>query len=439
MTQKIIEAGIAPVAAGTGPATDSQAVAAIDEAAAAAASGSVPPPISVSRIEADPPGGAEEPRPLTAAEAAVVSGAAIVPPPTTRVSSAEQRALAIGALLSSLAIMWMARPVGIGILLGTLTAFTVQGLYRRLRARWKRPALAALTCVGLTTLTVSASMFGFGYLLVGRGIVLGRYVLTALQPHGAGRVALERIGRWLTHLGLHPERVADQLGEAATTISGRLAGLATVIAGTTFASLLALFFFIISMYFVLQNWSSLTRRAEIMLPLNPRDTRALLDEFRRVGRSVLLGTVLTGLAQGGLAALGFLVTGVPEPGFFGALTAVASLLPGVGTALVWVPAGVYLLLTGHVGLGVAELLYGAAVVVGLSDYVIRPLLVGRHGEAPPFLTFIALFGGIEAFGLVGLILGPVIMSLAVALLRIYEREATLRRASEVSASTEVAA
>ena len=435
MTQKIIEAGIAPVAAGTDPAPGSQAVAAVD--AAAAAPGLPPPPAS--RPEADPPGDAGEPRPLTAAESAVVSGAAIVSPPTTRVSSAEQRALAIGALLSSLAIMWMARPVGIGILLGTLTAFTVQALYRRLRARWKRPALAALTCVGLTTLTVSASMFGFGYLLVGRGIVLGRYVLTALQPHGAGRVALERIGRWLTHLGLHPERVADQLGEAATTISGRLAGLATVIAGTTFASLLALFFFIISMYFVLQNWSSLTRRAEIMLPLNPRDTRALLDEFRRVGRSVLLGTVLTGLAQGGLAAFGFLVTGVPEPGFFGALTAVASLLPGVGTALVWVPAGVYLLLTGHVGLGVAELLYGAAVVVGLSDYVIRPLLVGRHGEAPPFLTFIALFGGIEAFGLVGLILGPVIMSLAVALLRIYEREATLRRASEVSASTEVAA
>jgi predicted PurR-regulated permease PerM len=206
-----------------------------------------------------------------------------------------------------------------------------------------------------------------------------------------------------------------------------------MVAGATFASLLSFMFVILSMYFVLQNWSSLTRRAEIMLPLNPRDTRALFNEFRRVGRSVLLGTVLTGLAQGVLAGLGYFVTGVPEAAFLGALTAVASLMPGVGTLLVWVPAGIYLILTGHGGFGVALLLYGATVVVLVSDYVIRPFLVGRESEVPPLLTFIALFGGLEAFGLVGLILGPVIMALAVALLRIYEREATLRRAAELSA------
>ena len=162
-------------------------------------------------------------------------------------------------------------------------------------------------------------------------------------------------------------------------------------------------------------------------------TRALFDEFRRVGRTVLLGTVLTGLAQGLLATIGYFITRVPEAPLLGALTTVASLLPGVGTLLVWVPAGIYLLLSGHVGLGIAELVYGAAVVVGVSDYIIRPRLVGGHGEAPALLTFVALFGGLEVFGLIGLILGPVITSLAVALLRIYEKEATIRRAGEVAA------
>ena len=176
-----------------------------------------------------------------------------------------------------------------------------------------------------------------------------------------------------------------------------------------------------------------------MLPLRPRDTRALFDEFRRVGRTVLLGTVMTGLAQGLLSTIGYWITRVPDAPFFGALTTVASLLPGVGTLLVWVPVGLYLILTGHVGLGIAELTYGAAVVVGLSDYIIRPRLVGSHSEAPALLTFVALFGGLEVFGLIGLILGPVIMSLAVALLRIYEREATIRRTAEVSAPAEQAA
>lgn len=353
-------------------------------------------------------------------------------------SRSEQHALGLCTLVATfsvVAIIWIASPVGIGLLLGTLTAFTVQPFYIRLRARWRRPVLAALACAGGTTLTFALGLFGLGYLLVVRGIVLGRSLMLAAAPGGPLRVTLERLGRWLAHLGLRPERLADQMGEAATTISGRLASFATVVAGATFASLLAMFFLIISMYFVLLNWTQLTRRAELVLPLNPRDTRALFDEFRRVGRSVLLGTVLTGLAQGVLAGIGYYVTRVPEAAFLGALTAVASLLPAVGTLFVWVPAGIYLLLTGHGGLAVAQLIYGAAVVVGVSDYVLRPMLVGGRSEAPPLLTFIALFGGLEAFGLVGLIFGPVLMALALALLRLYEREATLRRAAELAAGT----
>lgn len=362
-----------------------------------------------------------------------IGAPAVAAPTPAPASPSERRALGLSALIAVLAIVLVTRPVGIGILLGTLTAFTMQPFYQRLRHRWRRPALAALACVAMTTLIFALSLLCFGYLLVGRGIVIVRSLMLAVGPGGLVRLTLDRLGRWLLHLGLSPERLADQLRELVSSVSGHLASLATLVAGATFASLLSFMFVVLSMYFVLQNWSSLTRRAEIMLPLNPRDTRALFDEFRRVGRSVLLGTVLTGLAQGVLAGLGYFVTRVPEAAFLGALTAVASLFPGVGTLLVWVPAGIYLILTGHGGFGIALLLYGATVVVLVSDYVIRPFLVGRESEVPPLLTFIALFGGLEAFGLVGLILGPVIMALAVALLRIYEREATLRRAAELGA------
>ena len=370
----------------------------------------------------------KEPRPDASTQLAAAP--ADLPPPSRH---SEQLALGVGALLATLAIIWMARPVGIGILLGTLSAFTLQPFYRRLRARWQRPVLAALVCVGATLLTIALSLMGFGYLLIGRGISRIRELVSSLQPGGALRHFLERLVKWLTHLGIEPQRLADQVRDATAEASVRLASIATTVAGTTFAILLAIFFLILSMFFVLQNWSALSRRAEIMLPLRPRDTRALFDEFRRVGRTVLLGTLLTGLAQGLLATIGYFITRVPEAPLLGALTTVASLLPGVGTLLVWVPAGLYLILSGHAGLGIAELVYGAAVVVGLSDYIIRPRLVGGHGEAPALLTFVALFGGLEVFGLIGLILGPVITSLAVALLRIYEKEATIRRAGEVAA------
>ena len=116
---------------------------------------------------------------------------------------------------------------------------------------------------------------------------------------------------------------------------------------------------------------------------------------------------------------------MPKPLFLGIATAITSLVPAVGTLLVWVPAGLYLLATGSPAMAMAELLWGALVVVGRSDYVIRPRLVGDEGM-PAILTFLALFGGLEVLGLAGLIAGPMIMALAVAVLRLYAREAKAR-------------
>ena len=175
-------------------------------------------------------------------------------------------------------------------------------------------------------------------------------------------------------------------------------------------------------YFVLRHWTAIVERAEQILPFDRRHTHALLDQFRTVGRQVLLGTVVTGIVQGIMAGIGYWVTGVQAPAFFGALTALASLIPGVGTVIVWASVGVVLLLTGHVGAGLVELIYSALVVGIVADYVIRPRLVGREKGVPAIVTFIALFGGVEVFGVIGLIVGPVIASLSLAVLRTYARE-----------------
>ena len=104
------------------------------------------------------------------------------------------------------------------------------------------------------------------------------------------------------------------------------------------------------------------------------------------------------------------------------------MIPAVGTLLVWVPAGIYLFAVSHPGRGILELIWGALMVVGFSDYVIRPHLVGGS-EMPTVLAFVALFGGVEAFGLPGLIMGPVLMSLAIAVLRIYAQRNSAGEAS----------
>ncbi len=188
-----------------------------------------------------------------------------------------------------------------------------------------------------------------------------------------------------------------------------------------------LLFAMLSMHLILRRWQTLAREAAQTLPLRPSYTATLFAEFKRVGRATLLGTIVTGMAQGSLATLGYWILRVPEANFFGAVTAVASLIPAVGTLLVWVPIGVVLLLGGHTARGVLVLVWGAAIVVGVVDYFIRPRLVRGEKGLPTLVIFAALFGGVEAFGLKGLIVGPVLMSLAISVLRLYASEVRKRR------------
>jgi predicted PurR-regulated permease PerM len=347
------------------------------------------------------------------------------------VDASERLALGVLALGAVVAIATVARPVAVGILLGTLAAFALEPVYDALLRRTKRPKVSALLCVGLALVSCVVILGGIGSLLIARGSVLVSALISELEPGGELRRTAER---WIQDFGLETQTqaVVEKLRSAATDIASRVAGIAALVATGSYTVLLMLFFLLLALYFVLNQGRKLEQAVVIALPLEPSHSRAMLDELHNVGRTALVGTVVTGVVQGLLAGVGFWVCGVPEAAFFGALTSLASLIPGVGTLLVWVPAGVYLILAGNSLAGVIELVWGAALVVGLSDYVLRPILVGGHGDMPPLFTFAALFGGVEAFGLVGLIVGPLLMSLAVALLRIYVREMRARKQAPVA-------
>jgi predicted PurR-regulated permease PerM len=341
-------------------------------------------------------------------------------------SLTERRALGWSALAAVAVIVWIVMPVGVGIFLGTLMGFALQPLYERFKARL-RPSLAALLTVLIVAASIIATVGGLGYLFVTKGVSLTRDLLAQLSPGGSASGFVERVTAGAASLGFSSKVISAKVREGAAGAAERAAGIAELLASATASSLLGLFFAMLTMYFAFRHWPRISARAQSILPLRPDYTRSLLDEFRRIGRATLLGTIVTGLAQGVLATIGYAIAGVPEPVFFGAMTAVASLIPAVGTLIVWVPAGIVLIVMGHAARGVLVLAWSSLVVVGISDYVIRPKLVGGEGETPAIVTFAALFGGVEVWGLKGLIMGPVLMLLAVAVLRIYVREEEARR------------
>jgi predicted PurR-regulated permease PerM len=340
-------------------------------------------------------------------------------------STPRGRRIALGILLAMafMVVAWTASPLWVGILLGTVMAFTLQSLYRWLSAKFgNRPHLAAAT----TTFVAGLFCLVFGALAA--GIFTRELVATAktVQTELADGTLLESLSARGAVLfeKIHVNReeitnqVRSQVGDAANYVVAAVPALARSAAGAVLQLVIAL----MTMYYVLIEWPHLAVRLENVLPLDPRHTRALLLEFRDVGRGTLRGTLITALIQGVLGGIGFAIARVPHPLTWAMATAIGSFIPVVGTVLVWGPIAIVLLATGHVGGGILTLAWGFIVVVGFCDYVIRPRVIGAGGHTHPFLMLISLLGGIEIFQIPGLLLGPILMSLFLAVLRLYERE-----------------
>ena len=344
------------------------------------------------------------------------------PPRSSPSSPSQRRALGISALLAVTALVALAAPVSSGLFLGTLLAFSLLGSYERLLARWKRPTLLAAALATASGLAILGGLFGVMYFVVIRAATAAQRLAAGFQPRGAYLKLMQRIEELSGSSPFGPMHLTERVQAFAEEAAKSLAQSLGTIAGATLGGALTLFFTVMTTFFVLRHWPEILSRAERMLPLHPKHTRVVLWEFQKVGKEVFIGTMLTGVAQGILASIGYAIAGVYDVALLATLTAICSLVPAVGTLLVWLPVGISLIVTDRAGAGVFTLLWGGLIVVGLSDYVIRPFLVGGHGHVPTLLTFISLFGGIEVFGLLGLIIGPVIAAVALALLRTYDRE-----------------
>jgi len=226
---------------------------------------------------------------------------------------------------------------------------------------------------------------------------------------------------WLqTAMGPYSEEISAKLAELAGSIGAYLAeGLKRLTEGA-FSFFLSLFIMLYSMFFFLVSGPALVTTILGYIPLEESDKRRLLNVSRSVSRATIKGTMIIGVIQGALGGLGFAVAGIESAVFWGAVMAVLSVIPGIGATLVWLPATIYLFATGHTAAAVG-LFAWCAGVVGTIDNVLRPMLVGRDTEMPDLLILLATLGGIGMFGASGLVIGPMLAALFLAVLTIYSQ------------------
>lgn len=173
-----------------------------------------------------------------------------------------------------------------------------------------------------------------------------------------------------------------------------------------------------AMYFFLLDGPTILTRWMGYLPMKAEDKERLINSYLSAARATVKGTVVIGLVQGVGAGLALGLAGIPNVLFWSMIMAVLSMVPSVGTALVWVPACAYLMLTGHTTAGILVAVW-CAVVVGSADNVLRPLLIGKDAEISQLMVLVSTLGGLLFFGLPGVIFGPVVGLLFVTCWDIY--------------------
>lgn len=203
---------------------------------------------------------------------------------------------------------------------------------------------------------------------------------------------------------------------AGTTVKG-VTGLFSNIVNF-FLNLFLLFF---SLFYFLRDGEKIKSFVGSIFPLSHAHETKLVDDLEQAISGVVKGSFLVALTQGIIATIGFLIFGVPQPFLWGAFTVLAALVPTFGTSLALIPAVLYLFLTGHFGAAIGLIIWGA-VAVGLVDNVIGPRLVGSRANLHPLMVLFAVLGGIQFFGFLGFLLGPILLAVFMTLVSMYQSQ-----------------
>lgn len=309
------------------------------------------------------------------------------------------------------------------LFLGVLIATGAQPLHQRVVQRFpKRETLSAafLTAV---VVTVGLALIGALTLVVlGQLVELAKSVADHYRHGGSAEVLGPRVQELLASVGQGPEELRVQLVGLSESVARNLGGNATHLVGASMGGLLTLVLTAITAYFLLRDGERMSDWLIQLIPLRDDQMRELVRSFREVTRAMLLGTGVTALYEASAAFCGYWAAGVPRPLVWAALTGIASVVPVVGMMMIAAPVCGWLVSTGHTTAGLALGLWCVVGVSGVANYVLRPWLLGSKMRMNDLLAFIALFGGVAAFGMLGMILGPIVAALLVSLVHIYQRD-----------------
>ena len=335
--------------------------------------------------------------------------------------------LALLLLYAAFLIIW---PFMTAILIGAILVTLTFGMFRRVRisARGSSARAAIVMLIGTTVIIVIPAVI-LGILLVQQANVVVEKLQSGEAQQMVRRIDvtpylhfIKRIAPNFDPASLSPDRL---LLPAVRQIPGWVARNGGAVIGGLAGMLLGFALVLLSMFFFYVEGEAIVTQLSILSPLPKRYDREFATRFRDVIEATFRGQLFTGLAQGTVTGIGLAIAQVPGAGFWGAVAALLSLVPMVGAAAVWVPASIYLVISASMGSrpwwqAIFMIIWGA-VPVSLIDNIVRPWAMKGKAQLPAIPLLFAVLGGMQAFGFVGLVIGPLVFSLLMSITEIYRK------------------
>ncbi len=320
------------------------------------------------------------------------------------------------------------KPYLIDIFLALVLFFTARPLFQALTRllRGRRALASGLTCL-ILLLLILIPLFSLMSIIASQALEFSNQVTRGMQ---GGQLwvwiaaEIDALKAYLAHLNMPLPPGEIQLEQIVRTVVSSASSFVYnnaigLIKGFTYFFLDLLLVLFIAFFMFLQGDDFIAELLKLS-PLEASHNQLILRETEATIKATLWGTVIVAFVQGALGGVGFLVFGLPQPAFWGTVMIPAAVIPIVGSALIWGPAAIYLLCTSHIAAGVGLIIWGG-VVVSIIDNVLKPILVKGGGSTPSIFILFSILGGITYFGMIGFILGPLILSFLLSLLRIYQR------------------
>jgi predicted PurR-regulated permease PerM len=341
--------------------------------------------------------------------------------PATKTTTSDRltTVLSYGALLLLGYFVWrIVEPFFVPLAWSAVLAIFFTPVHEQIAKKLKPTPAALVSTLGVTFLLVVPALVVTAY-TAKQAVDATAKAQAALTGQDAD--AAVRVEAWLkTKLpsSMRDVDFSEQLRQGAEKAASYLAGKLTGLVKNLVTFFVDLFLMLFALFFMFRDGQEVVRGVKHLLPFDSDIQSEMLEESRELIFASVAVALVIALIQGALGGLAFTIVGITSPLFWGVLIAFFSLVPVVGSALIWVPAAFWIGLNGHWGKAILILAICGGVA-GVADNLVRPLLLRNRTRLNELLLFVAVLGGIEVFGLLGIVAGPTIMAAAMGVFRVY--------------------